>query len=72
MSEFEILRRVIRAYRNAADPAGLGKLLFEVEKAVSKSGDYIDPKRGADKAVFGMLFTAFAIMEDCETETGAE
>lgn len=72
MSGIEILCRVIRNYRLAADPAGLGKLLFEVEKAVSRRGDYNIPKTGAGKAVFGMLFTAFCAMENPEIETGEE
>ena len=71
MNGISFLRRVIRAYSEAADPAGLGRLLFEVEKAYHREAFNI-PKRGAELAVFWELKTAFAIMEDYERETDEE
>ena len=52
-----VLVEVIRAYREVSDPAGLGELLFTVEKAIAGE-DYAEPKTGGERSTFRRLLTA--------------
>ena len=73
MNPYYVLCGVIRAYCDTADAAGLGKILFEVEKAIMPGRSaYTVPKRSAERALFNVLFVAFAEMKSKCEETGEE
>lgn len=52
-----VLKEVIRDYRAVNDPAGLGELLFPLERCLSGE-EYTPPKTGAELNTFNRLLSA--------------